>query len=367
MKSGFNPKVVWNLANATMGKGDGGKLPAELDGVTGDVELAHHVNKYYIDKIAKLWSRITPGGEGDGLEQVQVPQQDPDGQGTFVLRPPSAADIAREMRRLKNTGAEGIDGIPVSVLKMGAAILSEPIAHLVASSLKTCIVPSSFKTAIVTPIHKKKKPASAANSYRPVSILPALSKVLERVVHGQFLQHLDKMLPNNQHGFRHKRNTVGAIIAAHGAWLRVRSAGKVVGIVAYDLSSAFDTLDHDKLVKKMKQLGIRGMANSWFRNYLSDRSQQVNYYGVGSIALGITYSVPQGSILGPLLFLCLLVDLPDVIRAAVGGEVEVGSSGYADDCFAWVVGNDAASVRRNMELVSDSTPSVSAWTPTTSC
>ena len=272
----------------------------------------------------------------------------------LVLRPPTEAEVAREILKLRNTGAEGADQIPVAVLKKGVGVLAGPIAHLIAVSINTARVPDGFKLSHILPIHKKKKPNDRAASYRPVAILPALSKVLERVVHRQLLKFMETKFSNCQHGFRPRRNTVGAITASHGAWSRARSAGEVVGIAAYDLSAAFDTLDHQKLISKMHGLGIRGKASSWFKDYLCDRWQRVVYNGHSSRYLPIKYGVPQGSILGPILFLCLLVDLPDVISSSSIGNASVGSSGYADDCIVWASADNAEEVKANLESVSSS-------------
>ncbi len=364
-RSGYNPQKVWALANAAIGKETNSSLPSSLDGVVGDAALANHVNEFYIDKIEKLRRGISPqelGEQRQVVGELLCPEQE-----ELVLQPPSALQIKKVISSLKNTGAVGVDGIPVSVLKMGADVLADPVAHMVAVSIRTGIVPAGFKMANVTPVHKRKKPTSNASSYRPVSILPALSKVLERVVHRQLMQHLEKHLPNSQHGFRPKRSTVGAIISSHGQWMRARSAGHVIGIAAYDLSSAFDTLDHGRLVKKLDELGIRGVANSWSNNYLHGRSQRVVYNGEYSAFKQIKFGVPQGSILGPLLFLCLLTDLPSVIERSVpglassssrgsgggnNGSVTVGSSGYADDCIAWTTASSAGTVRSNLESIS---------------
>ncbi len=350
---GFDPKRVWSLANAVMGKGSGHALPTELDGIEGDDKLADHMNKFYVDKISKLRDRITappvPNSPIGGGSRDEV--------GEFVLKEPSVASVAKEILALKNTGAEGVDKIPVSVLKKGVEVLAAPITHLISASIRTGMVPDGFKLANVHPVYKKKKPVSSAGSYRPVSILPALSKVMERVVHKQLMEHMEHYLPNSQHGFRPRRNTTGAIIAAHGSWMKARAANNVVGIAAFDLSAAFDTLDHDRLANKMRGLGIVGKSAKWFRDYLGGRSQRVLYNSSTSSFRDVRYGVPQGSILGPLLFLCLLVDLPGTIVDSVrsftaSGSYCVGSSGYADDCIAWATGPDPAVVRSMLGTLS---------------
>ncbi len=352
----MDPKKVWLLANSALGRGKGGSLPSSLDGVSGSAKVAVHVNKYYIDKISKLRTNFdgnrTRSGAGRrcdvGVEE-EVEEEE-----LLQLRPPTEAEVAKEIMGLMNTVAEGADCIPVSVIKKGVGVLVVPMAHMIAVSISTTKVPDGFKLASITPVHKRKKPADKAASYRPVAILPALSKVLERVIHKQLLQFMKRKFPNCQYGFRPKRNTVGAIVASHGSWAGARSAGEVNGVAMYDHSSAFDKLDHDKLLAKMHILGIRGRANSWFEHYLRGRSQRIIYNGHPSNYLPIRYGVPQGSILGPLLVLCLLVYLPDVSSSSRICSPSVGSSGYADDCIAWASAKDAATVKANLESISSS-------------
>ena len=360
-QTGMDPKRIWALANSALGKGKSGALPSSLDGVTGDDELATHVNHFYVEKISKLREDIgqrgvaaAAGAADAACTSTPTVAAAAGSEDTLVLRPPSEGKVARVIMSLRNTGAEGADRIPIAVLKKGVGVLAGPIAHLISVSLSTAVVPDGFKEAHIIPVHKKHKPADKAASYRPVALLPALSKVLERVVHEQLLGFMEEKFPNCQHGFRPKRNTTGAIIASHGAWMRARSRGEVLGIAAYDLSAAFDTLDHDKLLSKMDGLGVRGRASSWFRHYLSNRSQSVVYNGSHSDYLPIKYGVPQGSILGPALFLCLLVDLPAVISGSGVGNATIGSSGYADDCIVWASAKSKTIVKSNLESVSSS-------------
>ena len=119
-----------------------------------------------------------------------------------------------------------------------------------------------------------------------------------------------------------------AIAAAHGKWVKAKELGKAVGIAAYDLSAAFDTLDPNRLSDKLTTLGVTGTANNWFLDYMTGRKQHVKWDGTISPPTEVKYGVPQGSILGPVLFLCLLADLPDIIRKA---DSAAESSGYADD------------------------------------
>jgi hypothetical protein len=130
----------------------------------------------------------------------------------------------------------GIDGIPASVLKKGVTVLATPLAHLVNRSLAEGVVPAGFKVGKVYPVHKGHvKARSAPSSYRPVSILPAMSKVIQSIVKSDFEKFLaaTHALPGSQHGFRPKRSCTTALGNAHAGWLRGMRAGKVVGIMAY--------------------------------------------------------------------------------------------------------------------------------------
>jgi hypothetical protein len=232
---------------------------------------------------------------------------------------------------MKSTGALGIDGIPTLVLKLGGEVLASPIAHLVNMSLSSGLVPRDFKKALVVPIHKGGgKPHHDPASYRPVSLLTAMSKILETVVKSDLEEHfaLVNAIPDSQWGFRPERSTTMALAAAHASWIGARKAGNAVGILAFDLSAAFDTISKKQLLPKLYELGIRGGPLRWFENYLTDGMQSVIWNNESSPFNPIEYGVRQGSILGPILYLALVSDMPKHI-----GEADCVS--YADDTAIW--------------------------------
>jgi hypothetical protein len=148
----------------------------------------------------------------------------------------------------------GTDGIPTSVLKKGVEVLAGPISHLVNRSLVEGRVPAAFKIGLVHPIHNGKgKPREDPGSYRPVSILPDMSKVLETLVKGDLEEHLKRVngLPGSQYGFRRIWSCTSALAHAQAGWLSGTAKGKIVGLMAFDLSAAFDTVAADQLVPRL--------------------------------------------------------------------------------------------------------------------
>ena len=375
-------KAIWDLANTATGRAARGRLPPRLSAngsaVEGDAGLANFVNTFYLDKIARIRGKIDGTATYDRTNKPSSSSSS----STFRFRPPSDGEVLRVIMGLNNTRALGIDGIPVVVLKALAPIIAPPMGHLIRRSFAEAVVPSAFKMARVTPVYKGGgKVVGEVASYRPISILPAMSKVLERAALRQLSPHLAPLLPPSQFGFRPRRSTSTAILSAQGSWAAARARGKVLGIAGYDMSAAFDTVDAEMLALKLEGLGVRGEANRWFRNYLQDRFQRVDYNGAASSFLPVPYGVPQGSILGPVLFLVLVSDLPQVIVAPTGslgrasggggsssdgssnsgsnntrsssrGALEVGVSGYADDVAVWVSGNEPDDIRMRLEQVS---------------
>jgi hypothetical protein len=244
---------------------------------------------------------------------------------TLYFSPTDPNYIIKIVKSLKATKSCGNDNFSSVFLKHTYNGIAVPLSILINKSLSTGIFPDALKIAKVIPIYKAKDKDNVTN-YRPISLLSAVSKVIEKVVHKRlyyFLESNDKFY-ENQYGFRPKRSTVNAITHFVNDTIKSLENKEATLSVFLDLSKAFDTIDHNILLKKLEFYGVRGLPLKWFTSYLNNRKQFVQYDKRASKCLDIKCGVPQGSVLGPLLFIIYTNDLSNCLT-------ETKSILFADD------------------------------------
>ena len=212
----------------------------------------------------------------------------------FSFRSVTPSEIFRCLRKLQRNKSSGIDELPPNLLKDAAEEISKPLAFIINKSLSTGTIPTLWKISKVTPLHKSDSKAEF-NNYRPISVLPCLSKILERIVHRQISDYLEKYHPfkTSQFGFRPRRSTELACTLLLDDIRKSIDNGLLTGVIFLDLSKAFDTVSHSYLLSKLPSYGITGTELTWFENYLFNRKQHVLYDGCLSNEFPVYRGVPQ--------------------------------------------------------------------------
>ena len=298
-----------------------------------DNEVSGMINQYFTGIGAKLASN------NNSIWVADFPRVDNNIQNWNVTE----EEVLGYLKDIKVHKTSAIDGLSSSVLKDAFIFLSQELTYIYKCSLETGKIPMQWKEAVIVPIPKDGNPTLVEN-YRPISLLPLPSKILEKIVHRNLIEYLDEnnILSDKQGGYRKGCSTVNTIGKLTDDILRDRNVGKETLAVFIDLKKAFDTVHHSILLKKCDRYGIRGKPLIWLENYLSGRRQCTFANNVKSEKLDISYGVPQGSILGPLLFLLYVNEVENVLK-----ECKVLL--YADDTVIYLSGQTSKDVNRKMQ------------------
>lgn len=293
-------------------------------------------NNYFINVGKTLAENIAPSLEATP-EGEPVPN-------SFFLTPTTEQEIRTTIDSLKNGKAPGYDSITAEMLKEISEEISIPLAHLINRIFSTGFCPSQFKMSIVKPLFKKGERTKPEN-YRPVSLITNITKIFEKIIKGRMTQYLDKyqMISDRQYGFRRGKSTQDAIANITSRIYEGMEDGLMTIGIFLDLSGAFDTVDHKLLLGALEELGFRGTVLKLFRNYLSNRKQSVQIRDRISTRQTISCGVPQGTVLGPILF---TIYINKLLTLKCGGEI----FSFADDTVVLYKDDSWGNLKNKIEM-----------------
>ena len=304
IQSRGNPRKTWQTFNEFTSRRVNNTTVKELklnDAIiSNSSELSNASNDHFSTIGPRLANEIPPTANNNSsyINNINVNNN------KFSFSSTNCSIVFSHLNKLCRSKAKGLDNISAKIIRECADFVSVSLCDLFNKSLVSGIFPDDWKCARVTPLFKQGEP-SDLNNYRPISLVSIIVKVFERIVYDQSYNFLTKeeIISNHQSGFRSLHSTVTALLEATDNWVFNIDRGNVNAVVFLDLKKAFDTVDHDTLLSKTNLYGIQGTALDWFKSYLTNRTQRCLVNGSLSRICSLKCGVPQGTILGPLLFL----------------------------------------------------------------
>ena len=338
-----NPKKFWKQINELLPNSKGSEIQELYDETTGEIfngeGINDHINNYFANIGPRLAAECTPDLTS-GLNKRPV---DPNNVELHFKRTPFTEDEVRKVcKKIDINKSSAIPDVKTLVLKDSFLANIPKVTWLFNSSLQASIFPDSWKLSSVVPLPKVNNP-KIASDLRPVALTPLPGKLMEKLMCTRLQHWLDsnKILVDNQHGFRKNRSTITAICKFLNVIYTYLNQFKNPTVIFLDLKKAFDTVSHSKLLEKMRVLGLDYVSLQWFNSYLGNRSQCVSLNGTTSGILPLTYGVPQGSILGPILFSIYINEITNILSCNV--------ILYADDTV--ILHDDVTVLQNNLNRI----------------
>ena len=275
------------------------------------MKIANAFNGYFSKIASKLQSSAHTQGQNFN-DYLQKPSEK-----NFFITPTTKYEIIDMISNSINTNkACGPNSIPNKMFHLIKQVIAEPLADIINLSFTTGIYIDKLKVAKVIPIYKEKGDKLFTENFRPISLLSNINKIFEKIMHKRLYNFLEEqgIIYDNQFGFRKKHSTTHALLDLTEEIRNTIDNNRFSCGVFIDLQKAFDTVDHSILLRKLEYYGIRGITNDWFCSYLTNRKQYVSISGFESETANMDFGVPQGSVLGPLLFLIYINDLHKAIK-----------------------------------------------------
>ena len=343
-----NINAVWSFKKSQVNATSIKHLKVNNLEITQPNEICSAFNNYFSSIGQKLVDLLPVTDDTNGFASYM----DKPVVNSMFCDPVERGELVKLITSLNPNKSSGPDDIHPKIVRDVAIIVAEPLRHIFNLSLTSGVVPDALKVAKVVPVFKKGD-AKLASNYRPISLLSVFDKILERTVYNRVYGFFIKYNILNQHqfGFRKKHSTVMALMEVIDKILEGLDRGEAVAAIYLDLQKAFDTVDHSILLQKLNSYGIRGNIFKWFQSYLSNRKQFTTINKFNSEPLTVSCGVPQGSILGPLLFLIYVNDICNVTN-------EDNINLFADDTNLLVFGSNEYELANKATL---SMISMSKW------